>query len=163
MPTPTNWGTVEQDLIATILAGITATDARTVKSMLSEKSADEFPKGLNSIFTVSKGTRASDSDRSGFGYLRQDELWTVNILIYSASGKVQDVDRLAIQTLAAKIKGIINGYTPSGQVDNNGCLRLRVDAPAEDYSTEASSGLKIRQTYVLPSVLQSAVTGALAA
>jgi hypothetical protein len=153
----TDWGAVEAEVIARLISQITTTDSRTVKSALSEKKADEFSKGINSIFTVNRGSTARDSGRSGNGYLRQDEEWAIQILIYSASGKVQDVDRRAIQTLAAKVKAAINGYTPPSQVDDNQCLRLRRDEPVEEYSTVASMGLKIRQTYVLPCLLNALV------
>jgi hypothetical protein len=159
----TDWGAVEQDVIVKLRAGLTATETRTVKSMISEGRADEFPKGLNSVFTVSRGSTARESGRSVGGYLRQDEEWALEVYIYSASGKVQDVDRWAILTLSAKVKGILNGYTPSGQTDNTGCLHLRRDQQVQEFAAAASSGLKIRQTYVLPTLLQSQITGALAA
>lgn len=163
MSASTDWGAVERDVIAWIRAGLTATDARTVKSMLSEKRADEFAKGLQSVFTHSHGTTARRTGKGGGGYLQLEEDWTLDVLIYAASGKVQDSDRWAIQTLAAKVKGVVNGYTPSGQVDSVGFLELRRDAPVEDYQVEASSGLKIRQTYVLIGMLNTQIKGAAAA
>ena len=150
-------------MIVRILAGLTTSDTRVVKSMISERRADEFPKGINSIFTVSKGTTATDTNKGGGGYLWQDETWTLDVLIYTASGRIQDADRRSIQTLAAKVKSIVNGYAPNGQVDSLAFLHLRRDAPVEDFATQASMGLKIRQTYVLPGQLKAQVTGAAAA
>lgn len=153
----TDWGAVQADVVAMLRAGLTTTEATAVKSALSEQKADEFPKGLASVFVVSHGTRASDDDfGSGGGYFHANEEWDLDVLIYLASGKTGDIDRLAIQTLAAKVKFLTAGYTPAtGQVDNNGFLRLRQDAPVEEYDRDASAGLKIRQSYVLQSVLIS--------
>lgn len=160
---PTDWGVVEQDVIAWLRHQLLDADARAVKSALSEDAADSFPKGLNSIFTCSRGTEVSDTGNGGGSYVELDEEWTLDVLIYSASGKTQDVDRWAIQTLSAKVKGILNGYSPTGQVDNNGWLQVTRDAPVEAFSTLASAGLKIRQTYVLRSHLMARIVGAAAA
>ncbi len=160
---PTDWGAVEQDVIARLRAVLTPSQTRTVKSMISEKAADEFAKGLNSVFTHSLGTTTRRTGKGGNGRILLEEDWSLDILIYGASGKVQDSDRWSILTLAAQVKGIANGYSPSGQVDASGFLELTRDASVEDYSGKASSGLKIRQSYVLRSTLWAQVLGAAAA
>lgn len=159
---PTDWGAVEQDVIAWIKTHI-LTDARAVKSALSEDDADDFAKGVNSIFTISRGCDISETGEGGGGYITLDEVWTLDVVIYSASGKAQDVDRWAIQTLSARVKGILTGYSPGGQVDNNGWLRITRDEPVVAFQRTASSGLKVRQTYELASTLHARITGSAAA
>jgi hypothetical protein len=164
MYVPTDWGAVERDSHAWLTSNLLPDDIRQVQSAFSEEVADQAAKAFPSIFTVSLGCVAQRSNRSGGGYLKLDETFTLEVYLYGSTGKSDESGRWPLQTLAAKVKGVLNGYVPQGQVDNDGFLELRRDEPVQQYLTKAGTlGLKVRQTYTLANILISQVVGVAAA
>lgn len=163
----TNWGLVELDLLREVRAQIDPDFAKYVRSALSETRADEVAKGYNTIFTVSTGSRAARTGKGGGGYIQLGETWGLKCLIYAQDGRVDDEARFGakgIHAVAALVKGVVNGYTPNDQVDNDGFLELVADEPVTEYQNEAGTvGHKIRQVYALRSILNTHVVGAAAA
>ena len=159
----TNWGQVEQDVVRHIRSEVEDDFARYVKPALSEGRADEVGKGYNSIYTVSGGTVAARAGRGGGGHIDLNEDWRLFVLIYAQDGRVDDEARFGakgIHAVAAMVKGALNGYTPNYQDGNTGFLELVRDEPVAEYHNEAGTvGHKIRQTYILRTVLNTRVTG----
>lgn len=166
MSESTDWGKVEQDVIAHMTRGLEDESAVvTIASAVSEGRADTYPKGYTSIFTVSDGTVAARSGKSGGGYIQLDEDFKLTVIIYAQDGRSEEEARFGadgIHALAAKVKGAVNGYTPNYQIDSVGCLELRRDEPAKEYGGAGDDGsvnYKIRQVYLLKGILRSKVTG----
>lgn len=164
MSESTDWGKVEQDVIAHMARALEdESNIVEIGSTVSEGRADTVAKGYNSIFTVSDGTVAARSGKSGGGYIQLDEDFKLTVLIYAQDGRSEEQARFGvdgIHALAAKVKGAVNGYTPNYQIDSVGCLELRRDEPVKEYADDAGSvNYKIRQVYLLKGILRSKVTG----
>lgn len=158
MSATTNWGDVEQSIVAH-LSGIIPATLRGATAATSESAADKQPSAFPWATVVIGDTGIVDEAAIRAGHLAETVRKSWSIFVYTATGGTEATSRYGANgafAVATTVRERLLGFTPAGQVNNVRHLVLRGESQPEPFGGTGAS--KIRMDFSLDVLLQAVNT-----